>query len=625
VTDEVARAPNRNWAFCRAFFDELARAGVRHVCVCPGSRSAPLTAVAARHDALRCWSHIDERSAGFFALGLAKASRAPVALLCTSGTAAANFHPAVVEACHAHVPLLVLSADRPAELRGWGAGQTIDQVGLYGSHVRWFAEVAPPEATGSLLRYARALACRAVDCAASSPAGPVHLNFPLREPLDPRAIPGDVADDLATCDPLASGGRGERPYVRVRRGAAAVAPGEVASLARHMAACERGVIACGPLDATPDLVARVAGLAERVGWPLFAEPTSQLRCGPHVGAAPVVATADLLLRDDAFAAQHAPDFVLQLGATPTSKAYRLWLERRPPGELVLVDPDGAWSDPGHLASELLCVDPEALCDALLQRLEARAPSAWLNGFLEADRRAARAVERHLLADEDLLEARAVRELAAALPDGALLYVSNSTPVRDLDAFLPASPRRLRVLCNRGANGIDGVPSSALGAAAAQAARTTGGAAQAARTTGGAAQAAPVVLLTGDLALLHDCGALLAARRHGLPLVIAVLDNDGGGIFSFLPIGDFGDAVGFETHFRTPHGIDLEPLCRGMGADFRWATSWEHLRASLKDALCAPGVSVVALRVDRDRNVAQCRALEAAVREALAGPPEAVSR
>jgi 2-succinyl-5-enolpyruvyl-6-hydroxy-3-cyclohexene-1-carboxylate synthase len=440
----------------------------------------------------------------------------------------------------------------------------------------------------------------------------VHLNFPLREPLDPRAIPGDVAEDLAADDPLAAGGRGEHAYIRVRHGAAALPSEQAASLARRVAACERGVIACGPLDATPELAAKVAALAERASWPLLAEPTSQLRCGPHVASAPVVATADLFLRDAAFAAQHAADFVLQLGATPTSKAYQLWLERRPPDELVLVDAHSAWSDPGHLASQLLCVDPQALCDALLPRLEARPPSAWLNDFLQADQRAARAVERHLLADEDLLEARAVREVAAALPDGALLYVSNSTLVRDLDAFLPASSHRLRVLCNRGANGIDGMLSSALGAAAAQLPQTTGP----------AAQEAPVVLLTGDLALLHDCGALLAARRHALPLVIVVLDNDGGGIFSLLPIGGFGDAVGFETHFRTPHGIDLEPLCRGMGADFSWATSWEHLRAALKDALSASGVSVVGLRVDRERNLAQFRALETAVREALAAPPGA---
>jgi 2-succinyl-5-enolpyruvyl-6-hydroxy-3-cyclohexene-1-carboxylate synthase len=406
----------------------------------------------------------------------------------------------------------------------------------------------------------------------------------------------------------------------VQRGAASLAPDRAASLARRVAACERGVVACGPLDAPPDLAAKIASLAQRAGWPLLAEPTSQLRCGPHVASAPVLASADLLLRDGAFAAGHTPDFVLQLGATPTSKAYRLWLERRPPGEFVLVDAHGAWSDPSHLASELLCVDPQALCDALLEQLEARPPSTWLEDFLEADRHAARAVEEQLLADEDLLEARAVRELAAALPDDALLYVSNSMPVRDLDAFLPASPRRLRVLCNRGASGIDGMISSALGAAAAESLRPTGDVAQPPQTTGGAA---PVVLLTGDLALLHDCGALLAARRHALSLTIVVLDNDGGGIFSLLPIADAGDAVGFETYFRTPHGIDLEPLCRGMGADFRWARSWEHLRASLKDALSAPGVSVVGLRVDRDRNVKQLRALESAVREALAASPEAV--
>jgi 2-succinyl-5-enolpyruvyl-6-hydroxy-3-cyclohexene-1-carboxylate synthase len=589
VGADVSRAPNRNWAFCGAFFDELAAAGVRHVCVCPGSRSAPLVAAAVGHDALRCWSHLDERSAAFFALGLAKAARAPVALLCTSGTAAVNFHPAVVEAYHAGVPLLVLSADRPHELRGWGAGQTIDQVHLFGSHVRWFAEVALPEATDETLRYARALACRAVGTARGAPAGPVHLNFPLREPLDPRPIAGDVPANL---DPLAARGREDRPYTAMPRAAALATPDQIASLARRMAACERGVIACGPMDAPSSLTGRVAALAERLGWPLLAEPTSQLRCGPHVATAPVVACADLLLRDDAFAAQYAPEFALQLGTTPTSKAYRLWLERRPPRELVRVDPEASWSDPAHLTSEVLPVDAEPLCDALLQQLDARVATPWLRGFLEADRRAARAIERHLLEDDVLLEARAVRELVAALPEDAALYVSNSMPVRDLDAFLPVSPRQLRVLCNRGANGIDGMVSSALGAAA--------------------ARTHPVVLLTGDLALLHDCAALLAARRHSLPLAIVVLDNDGGGIFSFLPIAAHGDAVDFETHFRTPHGIDLEPLCRGMGADFTRVTSWEHLRAALKDALTAPGVSVLAIPVDRDRNVAQFRALEAAV-------------
>jgi 2-succinyl-5-enolpyruvyl-6-hydroxy-3-cyclohexene-1-carboxylate synthase len=572
--------------------DELARSGVRHACVCPGSRSAPLALAAAASDAIRCFSHVDERAAGFFALGLAKATRSPVALLCTSGTAAANFHPAVVEAFYARVPLIVLTANRPPELREWGAGQTIDQTRLYGSHVRWFAEAPAPAATGPRLRHARALACRAAQVAVGPPAGPVHLDLPFREPLDPRPVPEDGSAELAHREPLVAAGRPERPWLAVRRGVAVPAPEDVAALARRMADCERGVVACGPVDATPDLAPSAATLCRLLGWPLLADPTSQLRCGPHVEGAPVVATTDLLLRDERFAGSHAPDFVLRLGDTPTSKSLRLWLEASPPSDLVIVDPDGVWNDPSHLASEVLRVDAAPLCALLAGQLEARGDlprrSPWLRDFLEADRRATRVIGHRLEGDETLLEARAVRELADALPEDALLYVSNSMPIRHLDAFLPASTRRLRVLCNRGANGIDGMVSSAAGAAA---------------TTD-----APVVLLTGDLALVHDCAGLLAARRHDVRLTVVVLDNDGGGIFSFLPVADHAEKEAFEEHFVVPHGLDLGALCRGAGASHTRASSWEHFRTAFKEALAAPGLSVVEVPVDRDRNVAWFRAL-----------------
>jgi 2-succinyl-5-enolpyruvyl-6-hydroxy-3-cyclohexene-1-carboxylate synthase len=597
--DTAASAPNRNAAFASALVDELARSGVRHACVCPGSRSAPLALAVAACDAMRCFVHVDERAAGFFALGLAKATRSPVALLCTSGTAAANFHPAVVEAFYARVPLVVLTANRPPELREWGAGQTIDQTHLYGSHVRWFAEAPTPAATGPRIRHARALACRAVQVAVGPPAGPVHLDLPFREPLDLRPVPEDGTSDLARREPLAAAGRPDRPWVGVRRGVTLPAPEHVASLAQRMAGCERGVVACGPVDATPDLALSAATLSRLLGWPLLAEPTSQLRCGPHVEAAPVVATADLLLRDECFASSHAPDFVLRLGDTPTSKALRLWLEARPPADLVIVDPDAAWNDPSHLASEVLRVDAAPLCGLLAEHLAGRSDlprhSTWLRDFLEADRRATQVIGRRLETDETLLEARAVRELADALPDDALLYVSNSMPIRHLDAFLPASKRRLRVLCNRGANGIDGMVSSAAGAAA--------------------ATDAPVVLLTGDLALVHDCSGLLAARRHDVRLTIVVLDNDGGGIFSFLPVADHAEKEAFEEHFVVPHGLDLGALCRGAGAAHARASSWEHFRTAFKEALAAPGLSVVEVPVDRDRNVAWFRAVVDEVRAA----------
>jgi 2-succinyl-5-enolpyruvyl-6-hydroxy-3-cyclohexene-1-carboxylate synthase len=466
----VATEPNRAHVFATALFDELARSGVKHICISPGSRSTPLTVAAARNRALRCWSHVDERSGAFFALGLAKATRTPVVLVCTSGTAAANFHPAVIEAHYGRVSLIALTADRPPELREWDAGQTIDQVRLYGPHVRWFAEVPTPDVAGPSPRYARVLACRAVAEACGPPRGPVHLNLPFREPLEPAAGAGAASAGLAANDALAAEGRREHAYTRVVQGAAEPAPELLESLRQLALAEPRGVIACGPMDAGDDLSLALAELASATGWPVLADPTSQLRRGPHTAAGPVVATSDLFLRDERFAAAHAPAVVMRFGGAPTSKAFRLWIERHAPAHLLLVDADGGWSDPSHLASESLRVDPLALCRQLSRELPApsreEARGGWLCDFLEADRRTERVVERLTAADDALLEPRAARELAEALPDGALLYVSNSMPVRDLDGFLPASTRPLRVLCNRGANGIDGMVSSALGAAAA---------------------------------------------------------------------------------------------------------------------------------------------------------------
>jgi 2-succinyl-5-enolpyruvyl-6-hydroxy-3-cyclohexene-1-carboxylate synthase len=589
-------AGNPAYVFAAALFEELARAGVRDVCLCPGSRSAPLAVAASREPGVRTFAHVDERAAAFFALGLAKASRAPVSILCTSGTAAANLLPAVVEAHYAQLPLVVLTADRPPELRDCGADQTIDQVRLFGSHVRWYAESAMPEATEGMLRYARALASRAVAEALGPPAGPVHLNLPFREPLEPRAASRGAQ---GVGSGVGARGRGERGWANTRRAPIAPTPDLVTGLAERAARCPRGVIACGPLDAGPDFAESLGALARRAGWPILADATSQLRCGPHVEGAPLVAHADLLLRDSRFAAAHAPELVLRVGAPPVSKALRLWLEHHAPAQFWLLDPDGSARDPSHLASDLLRVDLTLLCSRLARALEARAAppggDAWLQAFLRADRRAADAIERRLAADDALLEPRVVRELAEALPDDALLYVSNSLPVRDVDAFLPVSSRPLRVLANRGANGIDGMLSSALGAAA--------------------AGAGPVALLTGDLAFLHDLGGLLAASRHGVAAAIVVLNNDGGGIFSYLPIAAHGAAVDFEANFRTPHGLDLAPACRTFGVQHVRVTSWDHLRFALKEAFASERCAVIEVPVDPEQSVAQHRALFDAVARA----------
>lgn len=581
---------NRNAAFAGALLEELARAGVRHVCVCPGSRSTPLAIAAAATPGLRVWTHVDERAAAFFALGIAKATRAPAALVCTSGTAAANLLPAVVEASLGRVPLVALTADRPPELRDWGAAQTIDQVRLFGSHARWFAELPLPEPSAELLRHVRATAARAVAVAAGPPAGPVHLNVPYREPLEPTVVPADRAALAALDDALARAGRDAAPYLRVHTPAPAPEPGLVRELAAAVRGTPRGVLLCGPDDRDPAVAPAAARLARAAGWPLLADGASPLRRGPHVLDAPVCGAHDSFLRSERFAAGHPPALALRLGAPPTSKATARWLE---PAELWLADPEGGFADPAHRAARLLRCDPAALCHALaaeLERAAPAAPSAWLREFVAAERRAQAALARGIAAAPALLAPAVVRALADALPDGAALFASNSMPIRDVEAFLPPAAKRLRVLASRGANGIDGIPSTALGAAA--------------------ALGAPLALLTGDLAFLHDAGGLLAARRHPLSALFVVVNDDGGGIFDYLPVAELGDPLAFEALFTVPHGADLADVTALAGGRHVRVTDPAALAPALAEGLAAPGLDVVEVPMERAANAAHHRALHA---------------
>ncbi|MEE3332085.1 MAG: 2-succinyl-5-enolpyruvyl-6-hydroxy-3-cyclohexene-1-carboxylic-acid synthase [Myxococcota bacterium] len=588
------------YRFALAFFDQLAHSGVRHVCISPGSRSTPLSlsaaAVARARDNFDVSVHIDERSAGFFALGMAKALGVPVALVCTSGTAAANYLPAVVEANHAGVPLLVLSADRPPELRDRGAGQTIDQVEIYGTNVRWFHELAVPEAGGPTPALARSIAARCVSEAGARPRGPVHLNWPLREPLDPAEVPLEIPNGHP---------------VEIQRAVPESASADlVETLEALVRARPKGIIACGPGDdADPAFCEAVAAFSEVSGWPLLAEPTSGLRgegaTALSAGAA-VIAHSELFLRDAVFARSHTPDVVVRIGRSPTSKAQRLWLEASPPPEFLLVDPDRCWNDAGTLATRWTSCEPASLCSAVVERLRALPPenrgsSPWLADFLEADRAAQRSIESVVTKSDRLLSAEVVRELAAgmAADADAWLYVSNSMAVRDVDSFWPVESSPRRVLSSRGASGIDGVTSSALGAAVASGRR--------------------VCLLTGDLAFLHDVGGLLAARSLPLRATILVVNDDGGGIFSYLPVAAHGEAVEFERLFRTPTGVDLSHAAALVGA--RWfrvdpAEGAPALRSALRESFACDGLSIVEVPVDRDANVAQHRAIDEALRAEL---------
>ncbi|GAC1360389.1 MAG: 2-succinyl-5-enolpyruvyl-6-hydroxy-3-cyclohexene-1-carboxylic-acid synthase [Ktedonobacteraceae bacterium] len=602
----VMQAKNPTYVYVHAFVDELQRAGLRDVVICPGSRSTPLALTIAAHPALKAWMHIDERSAAFFALGLAKRLAQPVALLCTSGTAAANFFPAIVEAKLTHVPLLVLTADRPPELRDNGAPQAIDQNRLYGTHVKWFMELALPEATNAALRYVRTIADRATALTQALPPGPVHLNFPFREPLTPDALPDQPLPPVDQREPIAWIGRADNaPYIAVQDvSLAPPAAHTSARLARQIKASERGLIIVGPSD-RPELVAPLVRLARLAGYPILADPLSQLRSGPHEREH-VLASYDAFLRLDTFVGGHEPAFILRFGAMPTAKPLLLYLKHYEGSPQVIVDAYGGWDEPTQLASELIHADPVALCDELVaalaeEDLNGRVDSSWLRSWRAAEGATRRALASGISDFPDLFEGRVFTELGQLLPDNAALFVGNSMPVRDLDTFFWGGERRVRIAGNRGANGIDGVVSSALGFSA------------------GGQGDAPAVLVIGDLSFLHDLNGLLAARLHHLNLVVVLVNNDGGGIFSFLPQAAHPEH--FEQLFGTPTGIEFGPAIAMYGGQYQRAENWERFRAAVQQGMASGGLHVVEIVTERASNVSMHRQLWRIVGTALRNQEE----
>ena len=570
-----------NAAFAGALVDEWVRAGVTDACVAPGSRNAPLALALLADGRLRVHPHLDERSAGFFALGAARASGRPVVVCCTSGTATAHLHAAVLEAGHAGVPLLVCTADRPPELRDTGAGQTIDQVGLYGTVVRWSCDVDAPADRPDVGSWWRALAARAVASAAGPPAGPVHLNLAFREPLAPTG--GPLVD--------APGRAGQAPWTVSVAPQRRADPSTLADLAARVRSAARGVVVAGwGADVDPPAVQRFAA---RAGWPVLADPLSGLRTGPSACVA-----YDALLRVPAFVAAHQADLVLRVGAPPTSAAATTWLAGA--ADQWLVDPDGRWLDPTHTASRRLPFDPGLFLDALGTALPAGpARTPWLDGWLDADRRARRAIAEQLAGSEEPFEGRVAHDVVAALPSGATLVVGSSMPVRDVETF--AEPRSdVRFLSNRGVNGIDGFVSTTLGAAAVAEGPTAG--------------------LSGDLSFLHDTNGLLGVTRRHLDATFVVVDNDGGGIFSFLPYAERVAPEPFERVLATPPGTDVADVAAAHGVPVTEVEKASALGRAVTEAVAAGGVRVVRVRTDRTANVARHREVWAAVTAALDGRP-----
>ncbi len=584
--------PREVYAFVGRFFDALVVAGVEHVVISPGSRSTPLSVTADRTPGLRTWIGLDERAAGFFALGLAKVTRRPAVLVCTSGTAAANYLPAIVEAHYSRTPLIVMTADRPPELRDWGAGQTIEQSRIYGGYPRWSVELPVPAGGEDAIRYAAQLAARAVDTALGTPAGVVHLNWPLREPLAPDSEAMDR--EVASVTP--------EPELRFSRGWITADPVDVDELVGLVRSRERGVLCCGPMDAEPELVAAIADFARAAGWPVLADPASQMRsAGPYRGA-PILDMADALTRTPGFAMNLQPEVVVRIGDTPVSKAQRLWIEAAEPDAVWWLDEGGQWGVPSHGATRVIRgggTSLLALAAAQLTGLAGRDRS-WCRRLEDLNEVARKAMAGVVESDTAWSGLSVAAMIGRRMPPDSLLFASNSMSIRLLDLAFASRAEPLRVLCNRGASGIDGVTSTALGVAAA---------------------GRPTLLLTGDLAFLHDLGGLHLARHESIPLTLVVLDDNGGGIFSFLPVAAQGESVGFERLFRTPHDLDLSRAAALFEIDYCRATSLNELGSAIDRAFQRPGVSIIHVRMDAATNEARfregvaqvCQAIDAGVR------------
>ncbi len=584
MTGSTSGVDAANTAAARALVGALAAAGVRDACITPGSRSTPLTVAFAQQTVIRPWLHLDERSSSYFALGLARASGRPVAIVCTSGTAAANFYPAVVEANLSRIPLIVCTTDRPPRLRDLGADQTMDQAGMFGSNVRWQCDLRLPAGLPDEARQFEAYGRRAVATALSPLPGPVHLNCPFEEPL--LSGPDDLPPfnlRLADATPI------EQPQT-------APPPHAIADAVARIRGARRPIIVAGP-DSAGLPAAEIAALAAAIDAPIFADPLSGLRTGPH-DRFRILDSYDAVLRDSP-TLEFTADCVIRFGATPVSKSLNQYLAKLGGADQILVEQFGGWRDPGALSTVVLFGSTTLIADALREAVPAptSAPD-WCPRWIARDRAAGYAMRTAAMSFAEPFEGRVFVELQELLPAGATIVAGNSMPVRDLDSFLATSDKPLRLVGNRGAAGIDGVTSTALGEAA--------------------AGRGPVVLVIGDISFYHDLNGLWAAKRHHLDLTIVVVNNNGGGIFHYLPQAAHGEL--FEEWFGTPPDLDFSHAVAMYGGRFTATRDWTEFRAAMS-AFDAPGLKVIELTTDRAQNTRMHR--EAWAAAALAARSEAL--
>ncbi|WP_071393754.1 2-succinyl-5-enolpyruvyl-6-hydroxy-3-cyclohexene-1-carboxylic-acid synthase [Bacillus tuaregi] len=558
--------------YIASFVSELVQSGIKDIVVSPGSRSTPIAMVMAEHPDLRLHIQVDERSASFFALGIAKASQRPTVLLCTSGTAAANYFPAIVEANISRIPLVVLTADRPHELRDVGAPQSIDQIQLYGNHVKWFVEMAPPEGTEEMVRYARMVCARAAATAMQAPAGPVHLNFPLREPLVP----------LLENEQLFSQKERVNGYVKIQQPTVSLQMHEFDYYAELMNQAERGIIICGQMDDVHFSKA-ITAFAEKCQFPILADPLSQLRSGTHSGNA-IIDTYDGFLRNIKAKKVLKPDLIIRFGSMPVSKALTFFLRENHTAQQLVIDGGIGWRDPALVSTEMIYCQETLFCNEMAKRVVERHSSNYFQKWLTINMYTKKLIHK-IDEAEELSEGKLFHQLAELLPEEAAIFVGNSMPIRDLDSFFHFNEKSIKVLANRGANGIDGTVSTALGVGTIH---------------------QPLYLILGDLTFFHDLNGLIAAKLQKLNMTVLLINNNGGGIFSFLP--QASHPKHFELLFGTPLDLDFSKAVEMYGGEFTSISNWEQFPDALLQDQNKDGLRVIEIMTNRNSNAEEHRKL-----------------
>ncbi|KUP05449.1 hypothetical protein Q73_11550 [Bacillus coahuilensis m2-6] len=551
--------------YTAAFIDELAVCGIRHAVVSPGSRSTPLALTIAEHPLIHMTVHVDERSAGFFALGIAKRLREPVVLLCSSGTAGANYYPAVIEAKYSGIPLIVLTADRPHELREVGAAQAIDQIHLYGQHVKWSIDMPLP--SESLSDYARRMAKRGVILTQEAPSGPVHYNFPFREPLIPDLTESASLFTNEVNRPVLSNKRIEQEDLHIYK--------------EELREKQKLLIICGETQ-HPDSLSAIKDFGEKCYAPILADPLSGLRSQDKEFST-IIDRYDSFLRNPALRERFKPDLIIRFGTMPVSKALLTYLKEQA-CPIWIINDHGDWKDPIHTGTHYLSTSIKHFCSDVVENHSKGAE--WLHQWKYVNSLTHNRIQSFYSEQKPrLTEGQAVHDLLERLPSYSTLFVGNSMPIRDIDTHLSQNSKVFTILANRGANGIDGVVSTALGVSSVS---------------------ENTYLLIGDLSFLHDLGGLIAAKLNKLNLTVVVLNNNGGGIFSYLP--QKADEKHFEALFGTPTDIEFSSVTALFGAQYIRVNSWGEWTLALEHISESKGLKIIEVMTNREENLVQHRNL-----------------